>query len=71
MVKYLNKTSHEARTLMTGIVGVAQLMLNSKDVNSDTRENVEIIIDNSYSLLGLFDELIDRMQTECKIKKVA
>jgi len=71
MVKYLNNASHEARTLMTGIVGVAQVMLHSKEVNSDTRENVEIIIENSYSLLELFEKLIEKMQTEIKIKKVA
>jgi len=66
MVKYLNNASHEARTLMTGIVGVAQLMLESNEFNSDTRENVEIIIENSYSLLGLFDDVINTMHRELK-----
>jgi len=69
MIKYLNNASHEARTLMTGIVGVAQLMLDSTEVAPDTRENVEIIIENSYSLLGLFEEVINTMQDE--LKKVA
>jgi len=69
MVKYLNNASHEARTLMTGIVGVAELMLNSTEVTPDTREHAEIIIENSYSLLGLFEEVIEKMQTE--MKKVA
>ena len=69
MVKYLNNASHEARTLMTGIVGVAQLMLKSNECSSETRENVEIIIENSYSLLELFNDVIERMHTE--MKKVA
>ena len=69
MVKYLNNASHEARTLMTGIVGVAELMLNDNDVKPDTREHAEIIIENSYSLLGLFEEIINTMQEE--LKKVA
>jgi len=69
MIKYLNNASHEARTLMTGIVGVAQLMLTSNECNTETRENVEIIIENSYSLLVLFEDVIEKMQTE--MKKVA
>ena len=69
MVKYLNNASHEARTLMTGIVGVAQIMLTSNECTSETRENVEIIIENSYSLLVLFENVIEKMQTE--MKKVA
>jgi len=69
MVKYLNNASHEARTLMTGILGVTQVMLNSQNVSTDTRENLEIIIENSYSLLVLFEDVINTMQE--KMKQVA
>ena len=66
MLKYFNNASHEARTLMTGIVGVAQVMLNSDEITTESRENVKIIINNSYSLLVLFEDMIDTVQTRMK-----
>ncbi len=50
--------SHEVRTPMNGVLGMAQLM-RDMDLNTESRECVEIIYSSGNSLLRIVDDLLD------------
>ena len=51
--------SHEVRTQLNGILGLAQLILKSKEADPDVRNNVEMIVESGNSLLSMFDNIMD------------
>ena len=50
--------SHEVRTQLNGILGLAQLILKSKEIDSDIRNNVEMIVESGNSIHALFDNIM-------------
>jgi two-component system, chemotaxis family, CheB/CheR fusion protein len=56
---FIANMSHEIRTPMNGIIGFSSL-LRSQNIDKDTmKKYVDIIINNSNSLLNLIDDIID------------
>ena len=56
--EFVATVSHEVRTPMNGVLGMAQL-LQDAELDKESRECVDIIVDSSYSLLRIVDDLLD------------
>lgn len=56
---FLANMSHEIRTPMNGIIGFANLMKDNKHSPGKLNEYIEVIIERSYSLLNLLNDIID------------
>jgi signal transduction histidine kinase/CheY-like chemotaxis protein len=68
--KFLTNLSHEIRTPMNGIVGFANL-LNELNVSEEKRKYfTSIILNSSYQLLRIIDDLIEISKLETKQVKV-
>ena len=63
---FLANMSHEIRTPMNGIIGFANL-LNENDLSKEKRkEYIQVINNNSKSLLNLIDDIIDFAKIEAE-----
>ncbi len=56
---FLANMSHEIRTPMNAIIGFSELVQQSKELNSDTKEYMDIIVSSSKSLLTLINDILD------------
>jgi len=63
---FLANMSHEVRTPINGIFGLAQVMLQSKELTADIRNDIQMIANNSNSLLSLVDDimLLSKIETQ-------
>jgi len=60
---FLTNVSHEIRTPMNSIIGFSELALDN-DIAPETREYLNLIIDNSRWLLQLINDLLDISKIE-------
>jgi K+-sensing histidine kinase KdpD len=59
----LADVSHEVRTQLNGILGLAQLILKSEDVDPCVQNDVRMIFESGSSLLVLFENIME--MTNC------
>jgi len=60
---FLANMSHEIRTPLSGIIGLSQMTL-SIGPRPEIRENLEMILDSSRSLLGIVNDILDFSKIE-------
>jgi PAS domain S-box-containing protein len=60
---FLANMSHEIRTPLSGIIGLTQMTL-SLGPRPELRENLEMILDSSRSLLGIVNDILDFSKIE-------
>ncbi len=63
--QFLANMSHEIRTPLSCIIGMAELSQES-ELDPDTRENVETILDSALSLLDIINDILDFTKIEAK-----
>jgi len=56
---FLNNMSHDMRTPLNCMLGLAQLILRSEDVSPKVQYNVKMIIENGNRLLTMLNNIID------------
>jgi signal transduction histidine kinase/CheY-like chemotaxis protein len=61
---FLANMSHEIRTPMNGILGMASLMLDSGDMTSAQRDNLELVRTSAQSLLLVLNDILDFSKIE-------
>ncbi|MCL2186616.1 MAG: response regulator [Treponema sp.] len=62
--KFFARMSHEMRTPLNAVIGLAGLTLEAEELNEGTRENVENICNAGASLLGLVNDILDFSKME-------
>ena len=60
---FLANMSHEIRTPLSGIIGLTQMTL-SQSPRPELRENLELILDSSRSLLAIVNDILDFSKIE-------
>ncbi|MBE9042660.1 response regulator [Oscillatoriales cyanobacterium LEGE 11467] len=61
---FLAKMSHDLRTPLNGILGIAQILQDSKAATSREREEIDIIYQSGQHLLDLIDDILDLSKIE-------
>jgi len=62
--KFFARMSHEMRTPLNAVIGLAELTLEAEELNEGTRENVENICNAGESLLGIVNDILDFSKME-------
>ena len=62
--RFLANMSHELRTPLNAVLGFSQLMKESPNLNSEQRENLDIINRSSKHLLKLINNVLDMSKIE-------
>lgn len=57
--EFLAIMSHEVRTPMNGIIGYADLLASSPDLNGEKRQYVDILLQSGQALLRILDDILD------------
>jgi len=60
---FLANMSHEIRTPLSGIIGLAQMTL-TQNPRPELRENLELVLDSSRSLLAIVNDILDFSKIE-------
>ncbi|MHC1789470.1 hybrid sensor histidine kinase/response regulator [Solidesulfovibrio sp.] len=60
---FLANMSHEIRTPLSGIIGLAQMTL-TQNPRPEIRENLELVLDSSRSLLAIVNDILDFSKIE-------
>ena len=61
---FLAKMSHDLRTPLNGILGIAQILQDSKAATTREREEIDIIYQSGQHLLDLIDDILDLSKIE-------
>jgi PAS domain S-box-containing protein len=64
--EFLANMSHELRTPLNGILGYAQILMNSKNFNSTDLSNLKIIYQCGSHLLTLINDILDFSKIEAR-----
>ena len=62
--EFLANISHEVRTPLNGILGMAQILVASDTLAAEEREAVEVILQSGNLLLGVISDLLDISRLE-------
>lgn len=62
--EFLANMSHELRSPLNAVIGFAQLLHRSQSLNSDQRENIDIILRSGEHLLTLINNILDLSKIE-------
>ena len=69
--EFLAKMSHELRTPLNGILGYAQILGRSRQLNAKERHGIEIIHSCGNHLLDLINEILDLAKIEARKLELA
>lgn len=56
--EFLSNISHEFRTPLNGILGLAELLMDDKTISEEQKEFIGLIKESGYGLLNLVDKLL-------------
>ena len=62
--KFFAKISHEMRTPLNAVIGMAEMTLEAGGLSEEARENIEKISNAGMSLLGLVNDVLDISKIE-------
>lgn len=62
--EFISKISHDVRTPLNAIIGVAKLIAMQKNDSEKLREYLEVIVNSSYHLLHQMDEVLEMNSIE-------
>ena len=64
--EFLARTSHEMRTPLNGIAGIAQALLSRSDLSSDVHRHVQMLATCSDAMTSLVEDILDMAAIERK-----
>ena len=67
---FLANMSHEVRTPLNGILGIAQVLLKTKDLAPNIQNDVKMIVESGSSLLALIEDIMDISKIEAGQMKI-